>query len=247
MLEYVDITNRQGKHLYGTLHNGEKKLILMAHGYFSSNRIGPHRLYYQIACTLQKHGYKVLRFDLTGIGESDGQLEDVVFQDHVSDLTDVIQGCLKKYDEDSIVLIAHCIGCNVSLPIINNNPHLFSKVIFVSPFFSTDATIDAFFDKSQQRELFTNGFTYRKGLYADATFFSGDNNLLPLSQTIKTHNNLISVIHAKEDQFISADEISSFYSLADIAPCVIPNADHNYFDRESRSDLVRTILLMLEE
>ncbi len=135
----------------------------------------------------------------------------------------------------------------MSLPIINNNSEFFSKVIFISPFFSTDATISAFFDKSQQIELFTGGFTYRKGLYADATFFSGGNELLPLSQTIKTHNNLISVIHAEEDQFITSDEISLFYSLADIPPCVISKADHNYFDRDSRQELVRTILSLLEE
>lgn len=157
MLTLCNIKTNDGIRLYGTLHKAKyskKPLVVIAHGYFSSNRVGPHRLYYQIANALEKEGYNVVRFDLRGIGESDGNIEDVKFLDHVSDLETIITIFRQRFNDTPVILIAHCIGCNLSLQIIGKHPTLFRKIIFISPYFSTQSTINAFFTQTQQNELY---------------------------------------------------------------------------------------------
>ena len=63
MLRLLSIQTHDGLRLYGTLHKAttpKKPIIVIAHGYFSSNRIGPHRLYYEIAEKLNEEGFNII-------------------------------------------------------------------------------------------------------------------------------------------------------------------------------------------
>lgn len=250
MLSLCNIKTADDMCLYGTLHKADfskKPIVVIAHGYFSSNRLGPHRLYYQIADSLKKEGYNVIRFDLRGIGESDGKIENVKYLDHVSDLDSILTEFRQRFNDASVVLIAHCIGCNVSLPIIEKHRDYFKKVVFISPYFTTENTLDSFFSKEQQKELFSNGYTYRKGIYADSTFFSGVNVFSNFTKIVEKHNKLISVISAGKDQFIILDDINKFYENTKLDPIIINKADHNYLDREARSELISKIIEIIGE
>lgn len=249
MLTLCSIQTPDGLQLYGTLHkatNPKKPIVVIAHGYFSSNRIGPHRLYYQIAERLKEEGYNVIRFDLRAMGESDGKIENVRFDDHASDLSTVIREFRQRFNDAPIILIAHCIGCNVSLPPIEMNPSIFERVIFISPYFTTQSTLDSFFSKDQQNELKIEGHTYRKGIYSDATFFTGRNDFEAFVDAVNRHNELITVISAKCDQFISLDDTYHFYNETAKWPIIIPDADHNYLDREARKNLINQICMIVK-
>lgn len=250
MLKLCSIKTKEGLQLYGTLHKAntlKKSLVVISHGYFSSNRIGPHRLYYQIAERIKNYGYNVIRFDLRGMGESDGSIENVKYQDHVSDLEAIILSYRQKFNDAPIILISHCIGCNISLPIIEKYPTYFDKVIFISPYFTTKSTINTFFDKSQQIELYKKGFTYRKGIYADLSFFQGENEFLKFTNSTRKYNGLINVISAAEDQFIPLSDVKSFYNAIQQTPMLIEKADHNYLDGNSRKNLILKILEIIQE
>lgn len=250
VLTLCNVQAADGVRLYGTLHKAQfskKPIVVIAHGYFSSNRVGPHRLYYQIASALELRGYNVVRFDLRGIGESDGYIEDVKYLDHVADLTTVLSEFRQRFNDASIILIAHCIGCNVSLPIINDHQNYFRKVIFISPYFTTPSTINAFFSQEQQKELFSDGHTYRKGIYADLSFFSGINDFSEFSKITRKHKDIISVISAANDQFISLVDINEFYKETEQTPIIIAKADHNYLERDSREELILKIIEHIEE
>ncbi len=249
MLTLCNVQTADEIRLYGTLHKArfsKKPIVVIAHGYFSSNRVGPHRLYYQIASALELKGYNVVRFDLRGIGESDGCIEDVKYSDHVTDLTTVLSVFRQRFNDAPIILIAHCIGCNVSLPIIDDYQNYFKKVIFISPYFTTQSTINAFFSQEQQKELFLDGYTYRKGIYADLTFFSGVNEFSEFCKIIKNHKDIISVISAANDQFISLEDINKFYEETEQLPIIIDKADHNYLERDSREKLISKIMEHIE-
>lgn len=244
VLTLCNAQTKDGLQLYGTLHkanNAKKPIVIISHGYFSSNRVGPHRLYYQIANELQNVGYNVIRFDLRGIGESDGSIEEVKYVDHVMDLETILFTFRQRFNDAPVILVAHCIGCNISLPIIEKYKECLEKVIFLSPYFTTSNTIDAFFDKKQQEELFSLGYTYRKGIYADATFFSGINQFSEFVKVTKKYTELISVISAANDQFISRDDIANFYDKINQPPVIIDKADHNYLDGDARRELILTI------
>lgn len=250
MLTLCNVQSTGGIRLYGTLHKAQfskKPIVIIAHGYFSSNRVGPHRLYYQIASALELKGYNVVRFDLRGIGESDGHIENVKYLDHVADLKTVLFEFRQRFNDAPIILIAHCIGCNVSLPIIDDYQNYFRKVIFISPYFTTPSTINAFFSQEQRKELFSNGHTYRKGIYADLTFFSGINNFSEFCKIAKKHKDIISVISAANDQFISMTDINKFYEETEQTPIIIAKADHNYLEKDSREELILKIMEHIEE
>lgn len=250
MLTLCNVQTADGIRLYGTLHKArfsKKPIVIIAHGYFSSNRVGPHRLYYQIACALEKKGYNVVRFDLRGIGESDGYIEDVKYLDHVADLETVLAEFRQRFNDAPIILIAHCIGCNVSLPIIDEHQNYFKKVIFISPYFTTPSTINAFFSQEQQKELFLAGHTYRKGIYSDVTFFSGINDFSEFCKITRKYKDVISVISAANDQFISSSDIKKFYDEIEQTPVTIAKADHNYLERDSREELILKIIEHIEE
>lgn len=250
MLTLCNVRTKDGLQLYGTLHKArfsQKPIVIISHGYFSSNRVGPHRLYYQIANALQEEGYNVIRFDLRGIGESDGIIEDVKYLDHVTDLETILSVFRQRFNDAPVILVAHCIGCNVSLSIIEKYKECFKKVIFVSPYFTTSATMDAFFDKKQQEELFSMGYTYRKGIYADSTFFSGINEFKNFTKITKKYREIITVISAANDQFVSMSDIKEFYCKINQSPTIIDKADHNYLDRVSRKELIEKILEIIQE
>lgn len=249
MLSLCSIQTPDGLQLYGTLHkatNPKKPLIIIAHGYFSSNRIGPHRLYYMIAERLKEAGYNVVRFDLRAMGESDGKIEDARFNDHVSDLMVVIKSFRQRFNDSPIILVAHCIGCNVSLPFIEMCPSYFERVIYISPYFTTKRTLDAVFSAEQQEELKMKGHTYRKGLYSDATFFTGRNDFEAFVESVRRYSKLITVISARNDQFIPFNDIDRFYEETAMTPIIIPAADHNYLDGEARKKLIRCICEIVE-
>ena len=250
MLTLCNVQTGDGIRLYGTLHKArfsKKPIVVIAHGYFSSNRVGPHRLYYQIANALETEGYNVIRFDLRGMGESDGYIEKVKYLNHVSDLETILSVFRQRFNDAPVILIAHCIGCNVSLPIIEKYQDYFRKVIFISPYFTTPSTLDAFFNQEQQKELFTNGYTYRKGIYADVSFFSGINEFGEFVKITRKYKDIISVVSASNDQFIPLTEINKFYNEIEQNPIIIPKADHNYLERESRRELILKLIEIIKE
>ena len=79
------------------------------------HRVGPNRLHVQLARRLAREGFVTLRFDLSGIGDSerrwDRVVQDVVRQD-VDDALAYLQGIVGA---KSFVLIGLCSGANISL------------------------------------------------------------------------------------------------------------------------------------
>ena len=250
MLSFHDIKTIDGVNLYGVMHevsHSTKPIVIIAHGYFSSNRIGPHRLYYQIAKSLSDDGFNVIRCDLRGFGESDGSIENVKFENHVSDLETVATYVRQLFKDKPIILIAHCIGCSIGLSVIEQHADYNKKAIFISPYFTTESTLNAFFSTEQQNELNRRGYTYRKGIYADSSFFSGINMFSEFSKSIGRHSHIISVISASNDQYVSRYEIDEFYKRTGQSPIIIQKADHNYLDSESRDDLIMSIQQIIKE
>ncbi|HEY2942793.1 MAG TPA: alpha/beta fold hydrolase [Vicinamibacteria bacterium] len=79
------------------------------------HRVGPNRLHVQLARQLASDGFATLRFDLSGIGDSeprrDGVVPDAVRQD-LNDALSYLEGTVKA---TSFVLVGLCSGANTSL------------------------------------------------------------------------------------------------------------------------------------
>jgi pimeloyl-ACP methyl ester carboxylesterase len=81
----VTFENRQGHRLFGILHEppdggrSDLGIILLSPGVKS--RIAPHRLYNKMAARFVALGYRVLRFDFHGLGDSEGQVQEPFLAD----------------------------------------------------------------------------------------------------------------------------------------------------------------------
>ena len=62
-----------------------------------------------ISKALTREGFGVLRFDFTGLGQSDGEFEDTNFSHNVSDLIDAAD-FLKENHQSPSLLIGHSLG-----------------------------------------------------------------------------------------------------------------------------------------
>jgi uncharacterized OsmC-like protein/pimeloyl-ACP methyl ester carboxylesterase len=105
----VQITGPTGQILAGRLHlpAGEPRgWALFAHCFTCSKDLHAARV---IAEGLAAEGFGVLRFDFTGLGESEGELADTTFSSNVDDLV-AAAGWLTEHHRTPTLLVGHSLG-----------------------------------------------------------------------------------------------------------------------------------------
>jgi uncharacterized protein len=123
----VTFENRAGQTLHAILHAPEPArsgtgVVLLSPGIKS--RVAPHRLYWKMARRFSELGFPVLRFDFSGLGDSEGRIEDHLMADlyrgiqlgrYVDETLDAIQWFREKGGVDRVVLAGLCGGAITGL------------------------------------------------------------------------------------------------------------------------------------
>ena len=107
--ERIKFKNRRNYELTGILQLPDKKptaFILFAHCFTCSKNI---KALGHISDSLVKNGIGVLRFDFTGLGESEGEFSDTNFSSNIQDLADAAAYMNENFEAPS-VLIGHSLG-----------------------------------------------------------------------------------------------------------------------------------------
>lgn len=129
MEEIVQFKNRKNQSLNGVIHVPDQKLLKQKVGIILLNsglkdRVGPHRLYIKIARKLCKEGFYVLRFDSSGLGDSEGMLKSGLSVQNfaliekglfVDDALSAIDLFLPKTEVSYLVLAGLCGGAITAL------------------------------------------------------------------------------------------------------------------------------------
>ena len=106
----LDISNRKDIKLSANLElpdTGEAhSYAIFAHCFTCSKNLGAVRA---ISKAMTKHGFGVLRFDFTGLGNSEGEFADSSFSSNVHDLVDMAQFLTESYSAPKL-LIGHSLG-----------------------------------------------------------------------------------------------------------------------------------------
>ncbi|MGB1000383.1 MAG: alpha/beta fold hydrolase [Flavobacteriales bacterium] len=106
----LKFTNQQGLELSAKLEKPvdthPKAYVLFAHCFTCNKNLTAIR---NISRSLTSEGFAVLRFDFTGLGESEGDFADTNFSSNVSDLVDAANFLKENYEAPS-VLIGHSLG-----------------------------------------------------------------------------------------------------------------------------------------
>ena len=109
-IEKVSFTNSEGQQLVGRLElpidQHPHNYAIFAHCFTCNKNLSAVK---NISRALTSHGFGVLRFDFTGLGESDGDFENTNFSGNVEDLISASNFLKEKYSAPGL-LVGHSLG-----------------------------------------------------------------------------------------------------------------------------------------
>ncbi len=108
---------------------GLKGWALFAHGFSIGKDLKPIRT---ISQTLVEDGYGMLRFDFTGLGQSEGNFSDTNFSSNCEDLRQAA-AYLRDNHEAPKILIGHSFGGTAALKVVDELPEVGAIAIIGSP------------------------------------------------------------------------------------------------------------------
>lgn len=230
--------------LHTALHSRDKsgQLVIIVHGYFSSDKLGPARLYVQIARTLAGIGFDVLRFDFVGFGESDGLMDSVTLESELEDAQIVISQMEKSY-QSGIILIGHSFGSNISILLAKRCPSIL-KIIAISPVCEKNSEY-GYLNRDKLRELEQTGLVSRKGFLVNEKFMKALNDAPGVgARNIKIP---VTIIRGSEDEFYSSEGANRMARNFPNSRLVeIKGGNHNFLDLGTRTKLLDIIVRELE-
>jgi putative redox protein len=110
MQQNLKFTNREGQTLAGVLHAPDvappRASAVFAHCFTCTKNI---KAAVRIADALAGEGFAVLRFDFTGLGQSEGDFSETRFSSNVDDLVDAAE-FMSGRDQPPALLIGHSLG-----------------------------------------------------------------------------------------------------------------------------------------
>jgi len=241
---FVEIMTKKGT-IRGVLHESHGRkgpLVIIVHGYFSSDKLGPARLYVQIARAIAQLGLRVFRFDFIGFGESDGDMSSVTLKSELEDGETVISR-MKRMEKSKIILLGHSFGCNLSILLAERSPSVV-KVIAISPVYEKNS-FDRYLDESQVDELKRNGVVSRKGFLVSRKFIEALNMAPGFDEC-----NLripVTIIRGTSDEFYSSEAVSTVVNKFPRWRLIeIEGADHNFMVPTLRANLIKAVVRELK-
>lgn len=201
----------EGNKISGILHlpdQGNPPCVIASHGLLSSK---DSEKYIAIGDRLSKEGMALLRFDFSGIGESEGKIEEDTVSRRLTDLDSAIDFIKSRHDlSGQIGLLGSSLGGYVSLIAASKEMEVKSVVIWATPFHLDDLGSKGKEENSLPGEAFFKDLQKHR--------------LLPFLP--KVSNCL--VIHGDKDELVPVDQaLGIFYHLG--APKeihIIGEADH---------------------
>ncbi|GAB2773147.1 bifunctional alpha/beta hydrolase/OsmC family protein [Salinimicrobium soli] len=210
----VTFLNAEGNELSGylelPLNQEPHSFVLFAHCFTCNKNFFAVK---NIARSLSKNGYGVLRFDFTGLGESEGDFSDTNFSGNVEDLI-AAADFLKKEHQAPELLIGHSLG----------GP----AVIFAAekiPSVTAVATINAPSSPDHVRHVFKDDLSEikEKGLatvnvggrdFTIKEHFVEDLNTKELKNLVKDLSVALLILHSPQDPIVEIKNAEELYLAA---------------------------------
>lgn len=245
-VEHVTLVTPHGT-ARGMWHIGKNlSPILILHGYFGANRVGPARLYVKIANALGMNGFDVLRLDAVGAGDSDGDYEDVTFSSFIDDFLNGANWIMNQMDIEANrpILIGHSMGANVALHMAEFGN--WKGLILMAPEVMPKGGIDRLLTEYQLKEININGHTIRKGVIINASFIDEirKDSALNIAESISIPTAIIQGVNDELYDPLGAEHLSK--KIRKCKLFYIDNADHNFLGPMCETELIKYILESVE-
>ncbi|TVP54180.1 MAG: OsmC family protein [Halomonadaceae bacterium] len=234
----IQFTSRQGLSLNGTLElppGGEwRATALFAHCFTCSSDLRAARTLSQ---SLVNAGFAVLRFDFTGLGESEGDFADTDFSSNLDDLEDAALWLEHHYAAPQL-LLGHSLGGTAVLAVAERLPSVKAVATLAAPA-QPEHVLKQFGDNierieqqgSAEVDLGGRNFRIRNDFIEDARSHDLSDRMRKLRRALlvmhSPTDNIVAVSNAT-DIFTAALHPKSFVSLDDADHLLSRRADAEY-------------------
>lgn len=223
-----------------------KANIVMVHG-FGTNKGETAGYFDDVSRALTTAGFRVIRFDFSGCGKSEGLQEDVCYTKEVQDLQTVIEYVRLTYD-GVVHIFAQSMGCfvtalatpdNITKTLMTGIPNHDTQVIInsmVKRFGSRPgASID--FDGTSLLPRST-GKVQKIG----SGFWRDIRKLSPLDTVAKyaTKTNLL-IVHWNQDEVLGTEFVREYDNLQGVRTLWL-DGDHSVTNPKNRKDFLKVML-----
>lgn len=232
-----------GDVLRGLLHNAEapRCSAVIIHGYFSSHRVGPARLYVRLGRALARAGCEVYRADAIGVGDSDGEFANVSLDSEVRDFVAVCQYARSISPRLPLVLIGHSMGANLAVRVAGMVEGV-CRLVLIAPEVRFRRGVDSLFDDTQRSELKERGWTLRKGLVINQTFVDELRREAVLDRIADVHVP-VTVVQGTADELYALEGAEALAARARCGRMIcVEDADHNFLAPQWQEALIRVVL-----
>lgn len=229
----LTFSNRDGLQLSGLLELPESRpftYALFAHCFTCSKDIAAAS---RIARALTSRGIAVLRFDFTGLGNSDGDFANTNFSSNLEDLFSAAEYLEEHYEAPSL-LIGHSLGGAAVLAAAGGMPPVRAVATIGAP--ATADHLQHMFVQAREKILNQDSatvnlggreFTIKKHFLEDIASHNSTDHIAAL-------NKALLILHSPLDKVVSIDEAARIYQAAKHPKSFISlhNADHLLSSRE---------------
>lgn len=230
----VSFLNSNGEELAARLETPKtgsvKAYAIFAHCFTCSKNLNAVR---NISRALIQAGFGVLRFDFTGLGDSEGDFKNTNFSTNINDLNSAANFLEKNYQSPQL-LIGHSLGGAAVLFAANQIPSVEAIVTIGAPF-GPDHVTHMFHGKMNEiqqtgkAQISIGGrpFEVKKQFIDD---ISSKNAAANLSQLKKA----LLIFHSPQDRIVEVDNASKIYVAANHPKSFVSldGADHLLSDKE---------------
>jgi putative redox protein len=237
MQEHITFENRKAQTLAGVLHRPEagqpRACAVFAHCFTCTKS---SKAAVRISEALASEGIAVLRFDFTGLGQSEGEFSSTHFSSNVDDLVDAA-AFMAARGEPLAVLIGHSLGGTAVLAAAHEIESAVAVATIGSPanaehvLHLIDEDIEEIESRGQATvRLAGRPFNIKKDFVEDARTQSVCENLHKLRKALL-------VLHSPVDEVVSIDQAALIYRHAKHPKSFVSldNADHLLTrDKDSR-------------
>ncbi|MEX2497636.1 MAG: alpha/beta fold hydrolase [Wenzhouxiangellaceae bacterium] len=210
----IRFTNRSGLELTGNIElpaGGDwQATALFAHCFTCTRNIKAAR---NITRALAEEGFAVLRFDFTGLGESDGDFSDTSFSSNLDDLEDAAAWMAKELDAPQL-LVGHSLGGAAVLAAAERLDSVRAVATLAAPA-SADHILEQFGDDleaiesegSAEVQLAGRPFRIRKDFVDDARSHSIEDRLKKLKRALL-------ILHSPIDKTVGIENAQQIFAAA---------------------------------
>jgi len=239
----IHFTNEQGDELAARLDYPTREtpdaFALFAHCFTCSKDL---RAVGAVSRALTRQNIGVLRFDFTGLGESEGDFSETNFSSNVEDLVSAA-GYLEEHYEAPRILVGHSLGGGAVLQAAHRIPSAEAVATIAAPYDPEHVTRlldDALEDIKSSGEaritLAGRSFTIRKQFLEDLA-------ATKMEETIRTLDRALLLFHSPIDQTVGIDNAARIFKAAKHPKSFVSldDADHLLTD-PADAEYVGTVL-----